>query len=105
MQRFWPLTDEFWDAKRGMIHCRACWREIDAFYQRERVRNNPEAVKAARRERVRRYRRENREAQRIIDRLRWQQIKSDPVRLERARARAREAQRRYRARQAEARAA
>lgn len=96
--RFWPLTEEFWDRARGMLRCRACWRARDRQMAMGYFRSNPESWREQRRERQREARRAHREAERIISQIRWQRTKSDPVLLERARAKGREAQRRYRER-------
>ena len=101
---FWPLTDEFWDKRRGMNRCRACYRSYDNRMHRERYASDAEH-RARRLMNAKKYRTAARQAQHIKDQMKWERTKNDPVRLERAREKGREAQRRYRARQAEARAA
>lgn len=99
-RRFWPLTDEFWDKGRGMSRCRACWRAYDRAQHRARYAAMPELKREHRRAQQRAYRRANPTQQQLVERLRWEAIKADPIRLENARARTREGQRRYRARKA-----
>lgn len=39
---FWPLTEEFWDFKRGFVRCNACERERKAKFEREKRARDPE---------------------------------------------------------------
>lgn len=109
--RFWPLTDEFWDKRRGMLRCRACWRDLDRRVSRERHASSEE-VRERKRRYSKRYRTENRRVQHLKDADRWARTKADPVAHEKAKEKGRESMRRYRERvraarqlEAEARAA
>lgn len=53
VERYWPLTLEFWDPNKGMSRCRACW--VD--YARRARRRSP-LRDAVRSEAVRTYQRE-----------------------------------------------
>ena len=101
---FWPLTDEFWDKKRGMLRCRACWRALDRQASRQRHASSEE-IRAHKRAYSRRYRAQNKRVQHLKDADRWERIKADPVQLEAARAKGRESMRRWRERKREARQA
>lgn len=68
---YWPITLEYWDPKRGMGRCRACWVIRHRALQRERDRQNVERVRAknnayrqANRETINRMRRERYVAER-----------------------------------------
>jgi hypothetical protein len=99
--RFWPLTDEFWDKARGMGRCRSCHRSHDKA-RAKRLYIESTTFRERKREYVRRYRAANPEAQRLIEKARWERIKADPERFAKYSERARERQRRYRERQKEA---
>jgi hypothetical protein len=94
-ERFWPLTDEYWDRHRGMRRCRACLAANDSRLRRARFAKDPER----RRAQTRAYRRATRDAQRIKAAAKWQETLADPVKHEAAKKHAREATRRMRARQ------
>lgn len=94
--RFWPLTDDFWWKSRGMLRCRACWQSHDRERMRRQYRAMSEAEREVRRQKQRAYRKHH--ASPIVERLRWERVKSDPILLERERERGRERQRRYRER-------
>lgn len=94
---FWPLTDEYWDKRRGFRRCRACQGALDARRAKARYLSNTTA-RERKREASRRYYAATRQAQRLRHQDRWQAIKTDPERHAQEIARVREAQRRYRER-------
>lgn len=53
---WWPLADEFWDKRAGMLRCRACWLDKWRRDDTARRRANPEATRAYDRARYRRNR-------------------------------------------------
>lgn len=91
-----PLDAEFWEPKRGMTRCRGCWRANDRAVQRARYRASPEWAEK-KRQKARQYRRET-SYERTRARLRWQEIRQDPLLLDQQRERNRLAMRRLRAR-------
>jgi hypothetical protein len=98
---YWPLTLEFWTPEHGLAKCRACHLHAKAARAKERLDADParRAAKAA--------------AMREQRKLKWpvweaarrERLSADPERMERVRARRREATRRYRARLAAERSA
>lgn len=92
---FWPLTMEFWAPHKGMLRCRACWKEWEhKFQSRYRADHRAEL----RRKRMERYH-EQPTLQQIVNKQQYERIKNDPELLAKARAAGREAQARYKARQ------
>lgn len=94
---FWPLADEFWDYRRGMRRCRACYRAHDAARARARYRGDT-TFRERRRSASRRYHAATRAAQRIRSQERWLETLADPTLHAAAQARSRETSRRYRER-------
>ncbi len=90
--RFWPLTEEYWNHRRGMARCRACWLAFDRQKAREYRATHREARLAYERERYRANRRVY-----LIKRREYYERRKDYIR-----AKARE---RYYARKAAAQAA
>lgn len=55
---YWPLTEEFWDHRRSMVRCRACWRDyVNNHRKSGKTRLTPAEV-ALRNDHKRAYRRE-----------------------------------------------
>jgi hypothetical protein len=99
---FWPLVDEFWDRKRGMQRCRACFREADrARARRYYLENSTAKERKALHERH--YRKANPAKMRMVEKVKWAMLKADPERYERQKELSKLRQRSYRARQKAAR--
>ena len=95
---WWPLTPEFWYARRSLRVCAACDRLRHAMTERQR-RRDP-AVRQAGNERQRVYRTEARVALRIASQEREARRRlADPTRIERQREYHRAATAAWRARQ------
>ena len=97
---YWPLTFDFWDPKRSMVRCRACWAERRNAQNRARWAADPAWAEAKRAE----NRAQRKAKAAFAYRERYARLKADPVKYAEYRARRRapqrEAQARYRARQA-----
>lgn len=105
VERYWPLTLEFWYPQRGMTACRACQAERHARRKREQYASDP-----AHRAKVVARNRERRRAARNADlRIKYRErvaaLLADPEKRAIYLAKRAEASRRYRARRQAAMAA
>jgi hypothetical protein len=106
-RRFWPLSHEFWDVRRGMQRCRTCIREDDAIRMRRLYHGSDEYREERKQRHLSQYQALSKHERTLFNRKRYdahraRMAEAGPEEIRRQRELNNAAQRRYRARKKEA---